>query len=74
MKTIKLQNGDNLEIYQLSDKSGADTGDLIYDFNEKKFHPVYMLGNTNICFEENTQNNIYKVLGSSVLKYNLPLI
>ena len=74
MGVIEFKNGENIEIYQINDKSGANTGDLIYDFNEKKFHPVYRLGNTNICFEENTQNNIYKVLGSSNPKHNLPLI
>lgn len=69
---IELQNGDTLEVYELSSKSGANTGDIIYDFSEEKFHPVYMLGNTNMCFEDTFQAKIHKVIKSSVTKHGLP--
>lgn len=71
-KLVELQNGENTEVFEIAENSGAETGDLIYDFNEQKFHPVYKLGNTNICFENEFQSKIHKVIKSSRDKDNLP--
>lgn len=74
MKTrlIELLYGDNTELFEILVDSGAETGDLIYDTKEEKFHPVYMMGNTNICFTTAFQEGIHKVLYSSREKDNLP--
>ena len=71
-KLVKVQNGENKEVFEIAEKSGAKTGDLIYDFSEQKFHPVYRLGNTNICFEKDFQSKIHKVIKSSRDNDNLP--
>jgi hypothetical protein len=71
-KLVELKNGENKEVFEIAEKSGAKTGDLIYDFSEQKFHPVYKLGNTNICFEKELQSKIHKVIKSSREKDNLP--
>lgn len=71
-KVIGLKSGNDSETFEIREKSGAETGDLVYDFSEKKFHPVYRLGNTNICFEKEFQSKIHKVIKSSRKKDNLP--
>jgi hypothetical protein len=71
-RKIQLENGGIIEVFEILNKAGAETGDLIFDMNENKFHPVYMLGNTNICFDKEFQSNIYKVIASSRIKDNLP--
>jgi hypothetical protein len=71
-RKIQLENAGVIEVFEVLNKTGAETGDLIFDQTETKFHPVYRLGNTNICFEEYFQANIHKVVGSSRLKDNLP--
>jgi hypothetical protein len=71
-KLVELQNGENKEVFEVAEKSGAKTGDLIFDETETKFHPVYRLGNTNICFEKYFQSKIHKVIKSSRDKDNLP--
>jgi hypothetical protein len=71
-RKIELENGGILEVFEIVNESGAETGDLIFDMNETKFHPVYRLGSTNICFDAKFQANIHKIVGSSRPKDDLP--
>jgi hypothetical protein len=71
-RKIELENGGVIEVFEVRNKTGAETGDLIFDQRERKFHPVYRLGNTNICFEKEFQSKIHKVIKSSREKDNLP--
>lgn len=71
-RKIQLENGGLIEVFEILNKAGAETGDLIFDMTETKFHPVYRLGNTKICFDKNIQANIHKIVGSSRPKDNLP--
>ena len=73
-RKIELENGGVIEVFEVLNKTGAKTGDLIYNFNEQKFHPVSRLGNTKICFDKEFQSNINKVIASSRAKDNLPFI
>ena len=72
-RKIQLENGEVLEVFEILNKAGAETGDLVYDMTETKYHPVYRLGNTKICFNKDIQANIHKIVGSSRSKDNLPL-
>jgi hypothetical protein len=71
-RKIELYNGGVIEVFEILNETGAETGDLIYDFSDQKFHPVYRLGNTNVCFEKEFQSKIHKVIKSSREKDNLP--
>jgi hypothetical protein len=71
-RKIELENGGILEVFEIMNEAGAETGDLIFDMNETKFHPVYRLGSTNICFDAKFQANIHKIVGSSRPKDDLP--
>jgi hypothetical protein len=73
-RKIELDNGGVIEVFEILNETGAETGDLIFDQTETKFHPVYRLGNTNICFDKEFQSNINKVVASSRQKDNLPFI
>jgi hypothetical protein len=73
-RKIELENGGVIEVFEVLNKTGAETGDLIFDQTESKFHPVYRLGNTNICFDKEFQDNINKVIASSRQKDGLPFI
>jgi hypothetical protein len=73
-RKIELDNGGVIEVFEILNETGAETGDLIFDQTETKFHPVYRLGNTNICFDKEFQSNINKVVASSREKDGLPLI
>lgn len=70
-KIIEIHNGNQIDTFEVFKESGAETGDLIYDTTEKKFYPVYMLGNTNMCFEKEFQNKIFKVRFSTRIKDHL---
>lgn len=71
-KIVKILNYEVLEVFEILIKSGAKSGDLVFDMSQSDFHPVYKLGTTNICFEEKTQSKIHKIVGSSRKKDNLP--
>ena len=71
-RKIQLENGGLIEVFEIMNEAGAKTGDLVFDMTETKFHPVYRLGNTKICFDKNIQANIHKIVGSSRSKDNLP--
>jgi hypothetical protein len=73
-RKIELENAGVIEVFEVLNKTGAETGDLIFDQTETKFHPVYRLGNTNICFDKEFQSNIHKIVASSREKDNLPFI
>jgi hypothetical protein len=73
-RKIELENAGVIEVFEVLNKTGAETGDLIFDQSETKFHPVYRLGNTSICFDKEFQSNIHKIVGSSREKDNLPFI
>jgi hypothetical protein len=60
-KIIIVEN----DYFKIDSKTGAETGDLIYDKSEKNFYPIYQMGNTNICFDKDFQKNIHKVLAST---------
>lgn len=64
-KIVKFWNGNKKEIWRVAYHFGANTNDVVFDFKELcngKHHPVYRLGNTNICFEKETQKNLHKVI------------
>ncbi len=64
-KIIEFKNGNYLETYVVESESGGKEGDRVYDTNEKTFHPVMTLGNTNIVFDKDFQSGIYKVISVS---------
>lgn len=64
-KTVKFWNGNKQEVWRVAYHAGANTDDIVFDFNELHngtHHPVYPLGNTYYCFEQEVQKNLHKVI------------